>query len=147
MSKLEKTASKAGKPELRVLVVDDDERSRDLAVRYLKLSGYEPDSASTEQEAIDMITRAASEERPYVVALVNSGLHGPVDAVEVVRDLTEEYHTPVVAASDKFDHAGTIERLMDAGASDVIDVRYTSPSSIPTAITETLLEAKDLDAE
>lgn len=66
-----------------VLVVDDDERVRHLCARSLRTQGYYVLEASDGHEAIDLVTRRASEIDVLVTDIVMPGL----DGIELVTRL------------------------------------------------------------
>jgi two-component system response regulator ResD len=106
----------------RILVVDDDERIRQLLRLYLERDGYRP------VEAIDGPTalRAAGESR-FDLVLLDVMLPG-IDGLEVCRQLRETTDTPIVLLTARSGDADKVVGL-DLGADDYI-VKPFSPREL-----------------
>ena len=70
-----------------VLVVDDEEPIRTLAVKLLHAIGYDVDAVATGRAAIELYTRAREERRPFDVVLLDLTLPGEAGGREVLRQL------------------------------------------------------------
>ena len=98
----------------RILVVDDEVGSREGLRRLLEAWGYETQSASSGEEALERIL----EDGPSAVItdLVMPGL----DGLELIRRLQLEYPVPVIVLTGQ----GTIEQAVEAirlGAQDILE--------------------------
>ena len=71
----------------RVLVLDDEEPIRTLAVKLLHAIGYDVDAVATGRGAIELYTRAREERRPFDVVLLDLTLPGEAGGREVLRQL------------------------------------------------------------
>ncbi|MEW6302432.1 MAG: PAS domain S-box protein [Verrucomicrobiota bacterium] len=74
----------------RVLVMDDDERIRELATSMLQTLGYDAEMARTGEEAIRMTREARDAGRPYRVIIMDLTIPGGMggkDAVKVVKQI------------------------------------------------------------
>ena len=124
----------------RVLLVEDDEDSRDGLSRYLRRNGYEILLAVDGRQAVD-VARAA------VPDLILIDLNLPVlDGWEATRQLkagSETRGIPVIALTAHA-MAGDRERALEAGCDDY----DTKPIDFPRLLTkiESLLEKKGLPA-
>src|SRR5207247_9127590 len=66
--------------DLRVLVVDDNESSRQVLDQMLRKWSMKPALAHNGQQALVMFQAAAAEQRPYAVAIIDAlmpGMDGP----------------------------------------------------------------------
>jgi two-component system KDP operon response regulator KdpE len=97
----------------RVLVVDDEPQILRALSINLRARGYEPLTASTGAEALDVAARG----RPELVIL-DLGLPD-IDGVEVIRGLRGWSRAPIVVLSGRTDSADKVEAL-DAGADDYL---------------------------
>ncbi len=106
----------------RILVVDDDERIRELLTLYLERDGYRP------VEAIDgaAALRAAGTSR-FDLVLLDVMLPG-IDGLEVCRQLRETTDTPIVLLTARSGDSDKIVGL-DLGADDYI-VKPFSPREL-----------------
>jgi len=71
----------------RVLVLDDEEPIRTLAVKLLHAIGYDAEAVATGRAAIELYTRAREERRPFDVVLLDLTLPGEAGGREVLRQL------------------------------------------------------------
>lgn len=111
--------SETVKSGLQVLVVDDEKQIR----RFLKISlethGYQVQETATGQEAL---TKAA-QLRPDLIIL-DLGLPD-LDGIEVLRQLREWTHTPVIVLSVRDADAEKVAAL-DAGADDYLTKPFST---------------------
>jgi two-component system KDP operon response regulator KdpE len=104
---------RVGLAAVRVLVADDDPRSRDGLVALVQEQGFEAIVARDGREAI----AAASAGSPDVI-LLNLGV-SDVAGVEVVRRLREWTRTPILILSARTDEDDKVAAL-DSGADDYL---------------------------
>lgn len=100
-----------------VLVVEDDERSRDLAARLLSRGGYDVAVASDGRQAIEMV-RAHS----YDVMLLDIMMPG-MNGFQVLQALKGDEklrHLPVIVASALDDVEETVLPMVQMGADDYL---------------------------
>jgi PAS domain S-box-containing protein len=71
----------------RLLVLDDEEPIRTLAVRLLGLLGYQVETVGTGSAAIDRYTRALRDGRPFDLVLLDLTIPGDLGGSEVLRAL------------------------------------------------------------
>jgi two-component system KDP operon response regulator KdpE len=102
-----------GLPAIRVLVADDDPRSRDGLVALVQQQGFDVTVARNGREAI----AAASASSPDVI-LLNLGV-SDMAGVEVMRRLREWTRTPILIISTREDEDDEVAAL-DSGADDYL---------------------------
>ena len=98
---------------MRVLVVDDDSRIRDLLRRQLAYEGYQVDLAGDAKEAFARV----SDNQPDLVVL--DWMLPGMDGLEVCRRLRQHSDTPILMLTAK----GTLEDKvdgLDSGADDYL---------------------------
>ncbi len=138
------TAQAAAKPQ-RILLVEDHEVNRDVAVQLLEHLGYRADTASHGLEAL-----AAIEAQPYDIVLLD--LQMPVmDGFETVRQLhrkVAQEDRPYVIAMTAYAMLGDREQCLAAGMDDYlskpiqIEQLRAALQSAPTGVAAAALEAE-----
>jgi two-component system KDP operon response regulator KdpE len=96
-----------------VLVVEDDEATRNALVHDLVRRGYRVDGAADGRSALEQW----ASRRPDVIVL-DLGLPD-MDGIRVIRRVRREARTPIVILSVRNDEQGKVEAL-DAGADDFV---------------------------
>ena len=71
--------------DMKVLVVDDNKLSREILADYLESFSFRPDLASSAEEALEMLEKAAGE-APYELVLMDYKMPG-VDGIEASRHI------------------------------------------------------------
>jgi len=71
----------------RVLVLDDEEPIRTLALKLLQAIGYEAEAVATGRAAVELYGRAREERRPFDVVLLDLTLPGEAGGHEVLQQL------------------------------------------------------------
>lgn len=106
----------------RVLVMDDEEPVRKLAVRILATDGYAVDTAENGQEAIDKCKQALRDGRPFALVIMDMTVPGGIGGKEAVKDIlaldpnlralvSSGYSDdPVMAAPAKFGFRGAVAK-------------------------------------
>ncbi len=80
------TAQKAG---ARVLVMDDEQEVRDIAVRMLTWLGYEAEAVADGRQAITRYTDARSNGRPFDVVMMDLTVPGGMGGLEALTELLQ----------------------------------------------------------
>jgi DNA-binding response OmpR family regulator len=111
----------------RVLVVEDEPSLAELARLYLERDGYVVDVA-VDADAADRATRA---HRPDVI-LLDIGLPGPRDGIDVVRGLrSREDWTPVIFVTARDDEVDRVLGL-ELGGDDYVTKPYSPRELVAT---------------
>ena len=97
-----------------VVLVEDDHHIADLVDLYLRKAGYRVLQASDATRGRELITN----ERPQLV-LVDIGLPGPIDGVELCREIRKTSDVPVVFLTARYDEVDRVLGL-ELGADDYI---------------------------
>jgi class 3 adenylate cyclase len=100
----------------RILVVDDDEFSRDIVVTRLESHGYQTMQARDGEEAVSVAVR----ERPDLVLLdvMMPKLDG-IEACRLLKSFASDYFLPVILVTAKADTEDVVSGL-DAGADEYL---------------------------
>lgn len=124
-----------------ILVVDDEERIRDLIKQYLKFEGYEYDEASNGQQAVEMFNK-------HQFDLIIMDVMMPfVDGISALRMIREKSKIPVILLTAKGEEYDKIFGF-DLGADDYV-VKPFSPKELMARIravlkrTQTVKEVSD----
>lgn len=107
---------------IRILVVDDEERIRRLLKMYLEREEYEIDEAEDGNEAL---TKALATD--YDVILLDLMMPGK-DGIEVCRELREKKSTPVIMLTAKGEEVNRVQGF-EVGTDDYI-VKPFSPREV-----------------
>ncbi len=108
--------------EVKILVVDDEERIRRLLKMYLERENYMIDEAEDGNEAL---TKAVSND--YDVILLDLMMPGK-DGIEVCRELREKKATPVIMLTAKGEEVNRVQGF-EVGTDDYI-VKPFSPREV-----------------
>lgn len=108
--------------EMRILVVDDEERIRRLLRMYLEREDYVIDEAADGEEALKKAT-----DNDYDCILLDLMMPG-IDGIEVCRELRETKTTPVIILTAKGEEANRVQGF-EAGTDDYI-VKPFSPREV-----------------
>ncbi|MBM7648031.1 two-component system response regulator ResD [Bacillus ectoiniformans] len=134
--------------DLKILIVDDEERIRRLLRMYLERENYVIDEAEDGEQALEM---AVNEE--YDCILLDLMMPGK-DGIEVCRELREKKATPVIMLTAKGEEANRVQGF-EVGTDDYI-VKPFSPREVvlrvkallrrssPTTYLQTDTKSKDL---
>ena len=120
-----------------VLIVDDDEMTREMYAEWLNFSGFRVAEARNAAEAIEK----ARELRPDVIT-TDIGLQGSMDGCQLTESLKSYSHTnkiPVIAVT-AWAMGGHLERAHKAGC-DAVLVKPCLPETLLTEI-HRLLKAR-----
>jgi|SRR5579875_3046397 len=108
--------------EVKILVVDDEERIRRLLKMYLSREEYKIEEAENGNEAL-----AKALENEYDVILLDLMMPGK-DGLEVCRELREKKATPVIMLTAKGEEVNRVQGF-EAGTDDYI-VKPFSPREV-----------------
>lgn len=108
--------------EIRILVVDDEERIRRLLRMYLEREDYLIDEAEDGEEALQMAL-----DHDYDCILLDLMLPG-MDGVEVCQKLREKKATPVIMITAKGEEANRVQGF-EVGTDDYV-VKPFSPREV-----------------
>ena len=106
----------APKPAQRILIVDDDQLTRQMAVRALERHGYTISEAGDGIEALEQFQK----HYPHVILMdaMMPRMDG-ITACEKLQQLPDGPETPVIMIT-ALDDPATVDRAFDAGATDYI---------------------------
>ncbi|HBD0737634.1 TPA: response regulator transcription factor [Listeria monocytogenes] len=125
--------------QVRVLVVDDEDRIRRLLKMYLERENYRIEEASDGDQALSMALN-----NNYEVILLDLMMPGK-DGIEVCRELREFKSTPVVMLTAKGEEANRVQGF-EVGADDYI-VKPFSPREVVLRVKAVLRRAKQSSEE
>jgi DNA-binding response OmpR family regulator len=95
-----------------IVVIEDDRNISDLVSLYLRKQGFRVLQADDAAGGLEYIER----ERPKL-AIVDVGLPGEMDGLDVCRKLREEHGPPVVLLTARDDE---VDRILGLGADDYV---------------------------
>ncbi|MFC3882766.1 response regulator transcription factor [Bacillus songklensis] len=134
--------------EMKILVVDDEERIRRLLKMYLERENYVIEEAADGEEALEKALA-----NHYDLILLDLMMPGK-DGIEVCKELREKKATPIIMLTAKGEEATRVQGF-EAGTDDYI-VKPFSPREVvlrvkallrrssPTTYIQTETSAKDL---
>ncbi|MEK3885942.1 response regulator transcription factor [Bacillus sp. FSL K6-3431] len=109
-------------PELKILVVDDEDRIRRLLKMYLERENYVIDEAADGEEALELALK-----NDYSCILLDLMMPGK-DGIEVCKELREEKTTPVIMLTAKGEETNRVQGF-EVGTDDYI-VKPFSPREV-----------------
>ncbi|CAM3965153.1 response regulator transcription factor [Lederbergia lenta] len=108
--------------EVRILVVDDEDRIRRLLKMYLERENYVIDEAADGEEALELALQ-----NDYSCILLDLMMPGK-DGIEVCKELREEKTTPVIMLTAKGEETNRVQGF-EVGTDDYI-VKPFSPREV-----------------
>ncbi|MEO0492018.1 MAG: response regulator transcription factor [Actinomycetota bacterium] len=97
-----------------IVIVEDDPNIADLVELYLRRDGYRPYQAATGERALEVI----AERRPKLI-LLDVGLPGELDGLDVCRAVRSESDVPIVFLTARDDEVDRVLGL-ELGADDYV---------------------------
>lgn len=106
----------------RVLIMDDEVYIRDVTATMLTQMGYQPESASHGDEAVDKFEKARADGLPYVIVLLDltvAGGKGGKETIQILRQKGIPFHAiaasgysddPVIAEPQKYGFDASIKK-------------------------------------
>jgi len=119
--------------QFEILVVDDNEKNRDMLGRHLKRLGYLSSFASNGQEALDML-----EHRYYDLVLLDimmPGMNG-YQVLEIIKSKEKWKHIPVIVVS-AIQEVESAVRCIELGAEDYLTKPF-NPVTLKSRISDCL---------
>jgi DNA-binding response OmpR family regulator len=123
-----------------IVVIEDDQNISDLVAMYLQKQGYRVLQASDAEKGLEYISR----ERP-LLAVVDVGLPGPLDGLDVTRRLRSEKGPPVVLLTARDDEVDRVLGL-ELGADDYVTKPF-SPRELVARVRAVLRRTEARDNE
>lgn len=111
---------------VRILVVDDEERIRDIIKQYLKFEGYEYEEASNGQQAVELFG-----ESPFDLVILDVMMPF-MDGITALRMIREKSTAPVILLTAKGEEYDKVFGF-DLGADDYV-VKPFSPKELMARI-------------
>ncbi|OGP64194.1 MAG: Fis family transcriptional regulator [Deltaproteobacteria bacterium RBG_13_53_10] len=123
-------------PDVRILVVDDEEIVCESCKRILEEEGYEVDAALSGVEAFEKMKK-----HPYDIVLTDLKMPG-IDGMEVLKTLRKEYPETIVIMVTGYSTVETAVEAMKLGAFDYIPKPFT-PDEV-SIVVKKAIEKKSL---
>ncbi|MDW3218459.1 MAG: response regulator transcription factor [Acidimicrobiales bacterium] len=124
--------------ETVVVIVEDDPNIADLVELYLRRDGFRPYQASTGERALEVI----AERRPKLV-LLDIGLPGELDGIDVCRLVRGESDVPIIFLTARDDEVDRVLGL-ELGADDYVTKPF-SPREVVARVKAILRRAEARD--
>ena len=132
---------------VRILTVDDDSAAREYTAIVLNRIGAAYDTASSGQQALDMINAAESEGNPYNVCLIDWKMPD-MDGVEVTRRIRAmEKHRSLIIIISAYDLNEVEDEAKRAGADQFITKPLFQSTVFNVLMALTKGELKSMTAE
>lgn len=112
--------------EIRVLVVDDEEKIRDLVITYLNAEGFDTGGASDGREALALLSKES-----YHLVILDLMMPG-VDGWTVCREIRKTSDIPIVILTARGDEIDRVLGL-ELGADDYV-VKPFSPRELTARV-------------
>lgn len=125
--------------ETVVVIVEDDANIADLVELYLRRDGFRPYQAGTGERALEVI----AERRPKLV-LLDIGLPGELDGIDVCRLVRAESDVPIIFLTARDDEIDRVLGL-ELGADDYVTKPF-SPRELVARV-KAILRRADAAAE
>ncbi len=117
-------ASRTG--SLRVLVVDDESTMQLLASTIIKRLGYEADSASSGEEAVELYRKAHAEGAPYHAVVMDLALPGGISGLEATLAIKQIDGDAKVIVSSGYLEQNARNAALEHGFAGLLPKPYTT---------------------
>lgn len=111
----------------RVLIMDDEEPIRRVAVRMFARLGYEASTAADGDEALAILRAAEAEGRPFSLVVMDLTVPGGKGGVATAAELRAGGSTATLVASSGYSTDPIMARFKDYGFDGVLKKPYTMP--------------------
>ena len=109
----------------RVLLVDDNELNREIAVDILSEAGLETETAENGKEAVNMVRQNPAEYYDFILMDIQMPVMNGYEATAAIRKLMPDVHIPIIALSANAfeeDRQKSIAAGMDAHVAKPVNV-------------------------
>ena len=109
----------------RILLVEDNELNREIAIDILREDGFEVEEARDGREAIDMVKRYGEEYYDYILMDIRMPVMDGYEATKYIRGFCSKRHIPIIALSANAfeeDRAKSIKVGMDDHVAKPIEI-------------------------
>ncbi|MTW11968.1 response regulator [Pseudoduganella eburnea] len=124
---------------LNVLVVDDNQTSRNMLVQLLRAWGWEADEADSTTGALQQFREHLGGPRPYDVVLADWHMHGAggVTSAHEIRQAAAGHRQPIVVTINAFARS-QVDQIAGSPEADVVLVKPVTASSLFDALHQAL---------
>lgn len=109
----------------RILLVEDNDLNREIAMDVLKEAGFEVEEARDGRESIDMVKRYGEEYYDYILMDIRMPVMDGYEATKYIRGFCSKRHIPIIALSANAfeeDRAKSIKVGMDDHVAKPIEI-------------------------
>jgi len=124
---------------LNVLVVDDNQTSRNMLVQLLRAWGWEADEADSTTGALQRFREHLGGPHPYDVVLADWHMHGAdgVTSAHEIRQAAAGHRQPIVVTINAFARS-QVDQIASSPEADVVLVKPVTASSLFDALHQAL---------
>jgi two-component system cell cycle sensor histidine kinase/response regulator CckA len=120
------TASTIPGAKARVLVVDDEQTMQLLASTIIRKLGYEADSASSGEEAVDLFRKSKSEGHGYDAVVMDLALPGGISGLEATLAIKQIDGGAKVIVSSGYLEQNARNAALEHGFAGILPKPYTA---------------------
>lgn len=120
------TAATPTPPVSRILVVDDEQAMQLLAATIIKKSGFEADSASSGEEAVELYRSSLQEGRPYAAVVMDLALPGGISGLEATLAIKQIDGNAKVIVSSGYLEQNARNAALEHGFAGILPKPYTA---------------------
>lgn len=110
----------------RILVVDDEQAMQLLAAAIIKKSGFEADSASSGEEAVELYRTSVQEGRPYAAVVMDLALPGGISGLEATLAIKQIDGNARVIVSSGYLEQNARNAALEHGFAGILPKPYTA---------------------
>ncbi|MCB1203182.1 MAG: response regulator [Verrucomicrobiae bacterium] len=110
----------------RILVVDDEQAMQLLAAAIIKKSGFEADSASSGEEAVELYRKSAQDGQPYSAVVMDLALPGGISGLEATLAIKQIDGNAKVIVSSGYLEQNARNAALEHGFAGILPKPYTA---------------------
>ena len=109
----------------KILIMDDNDEIREMAMQMIEMLGFEGDSTADGEQTITKYKEALEQNKPYDIIIMDLTIPGGMGGKEAVKKILEIDRNAKVIVSSGYASGGVLADYKSLGFADIINKPYT----------------------